>query len=184
MSSVAADSRSGRWITDSGRGGQTVLLLALFLGVFAAGHAAAEEIGRVSTTFKLVGANDKIVIEAFDDPDVPGATCYVSRAKTGGISGSLGLAEDKADASISCRQTGPIRLGRDILSGKQDGKRVFRKSTSILFKKLQVVRFYDPARHTLVYLSYSDKLVDGSPKNSISTIVVRPWRETEQPGGR
>lgn len=137
--------------------------------------AGAEEIGRVSTTFKMLGANDKIVIEAFDDPDIPGATCYVSRAKTGGISGALGVAEDKSDASLACRQTGPIRLDEKILQGREGGRRVFKKSTSLLFKKLQVVRFYDRKRNVLVYLSYSDKLVEGSPKNSISTIVVRPW---------
>ncbi len=135
----------------------------------------AEEIGRVSTTFKMIGANDKIVIEAFDDPDISGATCYVSRAKTGGISGALGVAEDKSDASLACRQTGPIRLSDKILQGREDGRRVFKKSTSLLFKKLQVVRFYDRKRNVLVYLSYSDKLVEGSPKNSISTIVIRPW---------
>ena len=137
--------------------------------------ARAEVIGKVNTTFKMVGANDKIVIEAFDDPDIAGATCYVSRAKTGGISGSLGLAEDTSDASLACRQTGPITLPEKVVSGKQDGRRVFKKSTSLLFKKLQVVRFYDRKRNALVYLSYSDKLVDGSPKNSISTIVLRPW---------
>ena len=137
--------------------------------------AGAEEIGRVSTTFKMIGANDKIVIEAFDDPDIPGATCYVSRAKTGGISGALGVAEDKSDASLACRQTGPIRLSNKIIQGREDGRRVFKKSTSLLFKKLQVVRFYDRKRNVLVYLSYSDKLVEGSPKNSISTIVIRPW---------
>ncbi len=139
----------------------------------------AEEIGKVSTTFKMVGANDKIVIEAFDDPDIAGATCYVSRAKTGGISGALGLAEDTSDASLACRQTGPIVLPPEVASGREDGKRVFRKSTSLLFKKLQVVRFYDRKRHTLVYLTYSDKLVDGSPKNSVSAIPILPW-----PGNR
>ncbi len=139
--------------------------------------AGAEEIGRVSTTFKMIGANDKIVIEAFDDPDIPGATCYVSRAKTGGISGALGVAEDKSDASLACRQTGPIKLTEKIIRGREDGRRVFKKSTSLLFKKLQVVRFYDRKRNVLVYLSYSDKLVEGSPKNSISTIVIRPWIE-------
>jgi len=148
--------------------------------------AGAEEIGRVSTTFKMLGANDKIVIEAFDDPDIPGATCYVSRAKTGGISGALGVAEDKSDASLACRQTGPIRLDEKILQGREGGRRVFKKSTSLLFKKLQVVRFYDRKRNVLVYLSYSDKLVEGSPKNSISTIVVRPWisegRESQAAG--
>ncbi len=138
----------------------------------------AEIIGKVSTTFKLLGANDKIIIEAFDDPNISGATCYLSRAKTGGIRGTVGLAEDKSDASLACRQTGPIVLPKDVASGKSDGELVFRKSTSLLFKKLQVVRFYDPKRNTLVYLTYSNKLIDGSPKNSISTIVIRAW-ETE-----
>jgi len=133
----------------------------------------AEEIGSVNTTFKVLGANDKIVIEAFDDPDFDGSTCYLSRAKRGGISGSLGLATDTSDASLACRQTGKIVLPEDILSGKRDGEQVFRKSTSILFKKLQVVRFYDPKRHVLVYLTYSDKLVDGSPKNSLSCVPIR-----------
>jgi CreA protein len=152
----------------------TVLLLA------AAWTAQAEQVGEVSTTFKILGANDKIVIEAFDDPDIPGATCYVSRAKTGGIKGTVGLAEDTSDASIACRQTGPISLPKEVISGKMDGERVFRKSTSILFKKLQVVRFCDAKRNVLVYLTYSDKLIDGSPKNSISTIVVRPWQQAAE----
>jgi CreA protein len=141
----------------------------LFLGITSAG---AEEIGQVSTTFKFVGANDKIVIEAFDDPDINGATCYVSRAKTGGIKGTIGVAEDTSDASISCRQTGPITLPERVLSGKDDGKEVFKKSTSFLFKKMQVVRFFDKKRSTLVYLTYSDRIIEGSPKNSISTIVL------------
>ncbi len=145
--------------------------VTLFLS-FAA-TVPAEEIGKVSTTFKMLGANDKIVIEAFDDPDINGATCYVSRAKTGGIKGAMGVAEDRAEASLSCRQTGVINLPPEVISGKWDGKRVFRKSTSLLFKKLQVVRFYDSKRNALIYLSYSDKIVDGSPQNSISTIVVR-----------
>jgi CreA protein len=153
-----------------------VTLAAVLLLLAGNGTLLAEEIGRVSTTFRMMGANDKIVIEAFDDPDIPGATCYVSRAKTGGISGALGVAEDKSDASLACRQTGPIRLIEKIRTGREDGKRVFKKSTSLLFKKLQVVRFYDRKRNVLVYLSYSDKLVEGSPKNSISTIVIRPWK--------
>jgi CreA protein len=142
-----------------------MLLLATMSG-------RAEEIGEVSTTFKLLGANNKIVIEAFDDPDITGATCYVSRAKTGGIKGSLGVAEDTSDASISCRQTGPIVLPERVASGKDNGKEVFKKSTSLLFKKMQVVRFYDKKRSTLVYLTYSDRIIEGSPKNSISTIVL------------
>lgn len=157
------------------------LLAALLVGTVGSTlgtrTAQAEVVGEVSTTFKLIGANDKIVIEAFDDPDISGATCYLSRAKTGGIKGTVGLAEDKSDASLACRQTGPITLPEDVANGKDDGEQVFRKSTSILFKKLQVVRFYDPKRNTLIYLTYSDKLIDGSPKNSISTIVIRPWRK-------
>ncbi|NLX19045.1 MAG: protein CreA [Desulfobulbus sp.] len=132
----------------------------------------AEEIGRVSTTFKFMGANDKIVVEAFDDPDISGATCYVSRAKTGGVKGAIGVAEDTADASISCHQTGPIILPERIISGKDNGKEVFKKSTSLLFKKMQVVRFYDQKRSALIYLTYSDRIIEGSPKNSISTIVL------------
>ena len=150
----------------------------LFVGVFAlliSNSLMAEEIGAVSTVFKLLGANHKIVIEAFDDPDIAGATCYLSRAKKGGISGSLGLAEDPSDASIACRQVGPITLSTKIKSGKMDGKRVFKKNTSILFKTIQVVRFYDKKRHALIYLTYSDKVIEGSPKNSISAIPVMPW---------
>ena len=150
------------------------LLLTISLAIVSQ-TLLAEEIGSVSTVFKLLGANHKIVIEAFDDPDIPGATCYLSRAKKGGISGSLGLAEDPADASISCRQVGPITLSAKIKSGKMDGEQVFKKSTSILFKTIQVVRFYDKKRNALVYLTYSDKLIEGSPKNSISTIPVMPW---------
>jgi len=136
----------------------------------------AEVIGSVSTKFKLLGANDKIVIEAFDDPDIAGATCYLSRAKTGGVSGAVGVAEDTSDASIACRQVGPIKLSEKIRSGKSDGEEVFKKSTSLLFKSLQVVRFYDPKRNVLIYLTYSDRIIEGSPKNSISTIPIMPWR--------
>ena len=155
-----------------------MLTALLVMGTAAA--ALAETVGEVSTTFKLIGANDKIVIEAFDDPDIKGATCYLSRAKTGGIKGTVGLAEDKSDASIACRQTGPIILPEEVAAGESNGEQVFRKSTSLLFKKLQVVRFYDPKRNTLVYLSYSDKIIDGSPKNSISTIVIRPWEQKQE----
>ena len=129
--------------------------------------AFAETIGSVSTVFKLVGANDKIVIEAFDDPDIPGATCYLSRAKKGGVSGAVGVAEDTSDASIA--------LPEKVKSGKEDGEEIFKKSTSLLFKSLQVVRFYDAKRNVLVYLSYSDRIIEGSPKNSISIIPVTPW---------
>lgn len=147
--------------------------IMIAFSLLASGMATADEVGEVSTAFKLLGANHKIVVEAFDDPDVPGVSCFVSRAKTGGIKGSLGLAEDTSDASIACRQTGAIVLPEAL----EEGEQVFRQRTSILFKKIQVVRFYDEKRNTLVYLSYSDKLIDGSPKNSVSAVVIRPWVE-------
>ncbi len=151
---------------------------AAFAAILAlASTASADEVGEVSTAFKLIGANHKIVVEAFDDPKVEGVSCFVSRAKTGGISGSLGLAEDTSDASIACRQTGPIRYLDDLEAGEE----VFKKRTSLVFKALQVVRFYDPERNTLIYLSYSDKLVDGSPQNSISAVVAAPWGTSPAP---
>lgn len=155
---------------------QIMCFTACTLIVFQIPYATAEDIGEVRTKFKMLGANDKIVVEAFDDPDIPGATCYLSRAKTGGISGSVGVAEDTADASLACRQTGKISLPEDVHSGKSDGERVFRKSTSLLFKTMQVVRFYDQKRNTLVYLTYSNKIIDGSPKNSISAIPIMEWQ--------
>jgi len=133
--------------------------------------AVAEEIGSVSTVFKMVGPNDKIVIEAFDDPKVEGVTCHLSRAKRGGIKGAVGLAEDSSDASIACRQIGPISFKDKI----KDGDRVFKENTSILFKSMQVVRFFDKKRNVLIYLVYSDKLIEGSPKNSISTVPIINW---------
>ena len=137
----------------------------------------AEEIGNVSTRFKWLGPNDKIVVEAFDDPDVPGITCYLSRAKTGGVSGAVGMAEDTADASIACRQTGPIFLTEAIRSGKKNGDEVFKKRTSLIFKTLQVIRFYDSARHALVYLTYGDRVIEGSPKNSVTAVPIMEWHQ-------
>ncbi|MDX7991078.1 protein CreA [Xenorhabdus sp. Reich] len=135
----------------------------------------AEEIGSVDTVFKLFGPDNKIVIEAFDDPDVKNVTCYLSRAKTGGIKGGLGLAEDTSDAAISCQQVGPIELADKIKKSSKKGQVVFQKRTSLVFKKLQVVRFYDPNRNSLIYLTYSDKVIDGSPKNALSAVPIMPW---------
>lgn len=133
--------------------------------------ALAEEIGSVSTVFKMLGPNDKIVIEAFDDPKVEGVTCYLSRAKRGGMKGGLGLATDTSDASIACRQVGPIKLKAPM----QDGEEVFKKDTSLLFKTMQVVRFLDKKREVLIYLVYSDKIIDGSPKNSVTAVPLKSF---------
>ncbi|QCR37238.1 protein CreA [Nissabacter sp. SGAir0207] len=150
-----------------------ILGAALLLG--AVGTAQAEQVGEVDTVFKLFGPDHKIVVEAFDDPDVQNVTCYISRAKTGGIKGGLGLAEDTSDAAISCQQVGPITLSDKVKQGKEKGVVVFQKRTSLIFKKLQVVRFYDEKRNALIYLTYSDKVVDGSPKNALSAVPIIPW---------
>ena len=148
-----------------------VLATALIF-LLAANTVSAEEIGSVSTVFKLLGPNDKIVIEAFDDPKVDGVTCHLSRAKKGGVSGAVGLATDSSDAAIACRQVGPITVKEEL----EDGESVFNKRTSILFKTMQVVRFMDQKRNVLIYLVYSDKLIEGSPKNSISTVpILKNW---------
>ncbi|MBF0373591.1 MAG: CreA family protein [Alphaproteobacteria bacterium] len=145
----------------------------LSLALLATTPAAAEVVGTVDTAFKLIGPDHKIVVERFLDPKVQGVACHLSRAVAGGISGALGLAEDTSDASIACRQVGPITLPDKPLP---DGDEVFGVRTSVLFKRMHVVRFHDKGVNTLVYLVYSDKLVDGSPKNAISTVPIMPWR--------
>jgi len=127
-----------------------------------------EPIGEVDTVFKLIGPDHKIVVDAYDDPMVRGVTCYVSRAKTGGIKGAIGLAEDKAEASIACRQTGPIAFSKPL--PQQD--EVMNERISLLFKKLRVVRMVDKARNTLIYLTYSDRVIEGSPQNSVTAVPV------------
>ena len=138
---------------------------------------SAEEIGQVSTVFRMVGPNDRIVVEAFDDPKVEGVTCYLSRAKTGGVKGGLGLAEDRAEASIACRQVGAIRFKESL----KDGDEVFKERTSLVFKTMQVVRFFDKKRNTLVYLVYSDRVIEGSPQNAVTAIPILPWAPAPAP---
>ena len=132
--------------------------------------AHAEEIGAVGYRFKWVGPNDKIVVEAFDDPEVSGVACYLSRADVGGITGAMGLAENPSDVSIACRQVGPIDTSK--LATLKEGREVFSTRISAIFKTTQVVRFYDRKRNVLVYLTYSDKIIEGSPKNAISVVPV------------
>jgi CreA protein len=133
--------------------------------------ASGEKIGTVDTAFKWLGRNHDIVVEAYDDPKVQGVSCYVSRARTGGIKGSLGLAEDRSEASIACTATGPIRFPAGPLPRQQE---VFSERTSILFKRLRVVRMVDAKRNALVYLTYSEKLIEGSPQNSLAVVPVPP----------
>ena len=142
-----------------------LLLLCLLASAFA---ARAQRVGEVDTVFKLIGPDHKIVVDAYDDPGVKGVTCYVSRAKTGGIKGGPGLAEDKSEASIACRQTGPISFPKPL---KQE-EEMFSERISLVFKRLRVVRMVDAARNTLVYLTYSDRVIEGSPQNSVTAVPV------------
>ena len=131
----------------------------------------ADEVGCTSTTFRIFGANDKICVQAFDDPRVPGVSCHISQAKTGGVKGSLGLAEDPSRFAIACRQTGPIPLPLQLPREES----VFSESTSILFKNTKVIRMYDVKRNTLVYVAISRRVIEGSPMNSISTVPIARW---------
>lgn len=133
--------------------------------------AFAEQIGCVMTEWKLIGANHRICVEAFHDPKVPGVTCHVSQAKTGGVAGTFGLAQDPSEFSLACRQTGPITV-----PGKMPrDETVFSEDTSILFKETRVVRMWDEKNRVLVYLAISRKLIEGAPASSISTVPAMPW---------
>jgi CreA protein len=146
------------------------LILSLAMLLAACGKAGSEPVGEVDTVFKFLGPDHKIVVDAYDDPGVSGVTCYVSRAKTGGIKGGLGLAEDKAEASIACRQVGPISF-----KGKLERQEeVFTERISLVFKKLRVVRMVDAKRNSLVYLTYSDRVIEGSPQNSVAVVALPP----------
>ena len=131
----------------------------------------AEEVGSVDTEFKWLGPDHKIVVEAFDDPKIEGITCYLSRSKKGGLKGMVGMAEETSDASLACRQVGPIRLVGEL----KEREKVFSESRSMIFKKLQVVRFFDQKRQTYVYLAYSDRVIEGSPQNALSTVPIQSW---------
>jgi CreA protein len=145
-----------------------MIIAALFYAPFSA-PVNAELIGEVDTAFRWLGRDDRVVIEAYDDPKVQGVTCYVSRARTGGIKGTVGLAEDRAEASIACRQVAESVRFREKLPRQED---VFTERMSILFKRLHVVRVVDSGRNALIYLTYSDKLIEGSPQNSVTAVPV------------
>ena len=127
----------------------------------------SEEVASVNTNFRITGS-DRVVVEAYDDPLVQGVTCYVSRARTGGVKGTLGIAEDPTEASIACRQVGTIHFTGPV---KQQAD-VFSVSMSLIFKSLHVVRVVDAKRNTLVYMTYSDRVVSGSAKNSVSAVPM------------
>ncbi len=149
-------------------------LLALAALVVSAQATAvfAEDLTCLSTTFRLIGKNDQVCITAFDDPKVPGVACHISQAKTGGLGGTLGLAEDPSRFSIACRQVGPISVDLDKLP---ENEKVYADHTSIFFKHTNIFRAVDKKRNTLIYVAISDRLIEGSPQNSISTVPIMPW---------
>ena len=151
---------------------KTLANCALFL-IFLTPSAQSEEIGCITTSWKLIGANHKICVQAFDDPKVKGVTCHISQARTGGLAGTFGVAEDPSQFSIACRQVGPI-----IIDGKLPKEETaFTEDTSLFFKETKVSRLYDAKRNTLVYVAISRKLIEGAPANSISSVPIMPWSE-------
>lgn len=146
-------------------------VLGLLLVGMVVSTASAKEVGCVTTAWKLLGANHQVCVQAFHDPLVAGVTCHVSQAKKGGITGTLGLAQDPSQFSLACRQTGPIQLPAKL----PERERVFSESTSIMFKETEIFRLWDAENRTLVYLALSRKLIEGAPANSVSTVPVMAW---------
>ena len=156
------------------------LFLFVLLPLASLAGEDSREIGHIDTKFNLMSPNDKVVIEAFSDPLIDSVVCYISRPVKGGMSGLVGLAEEKSDSSISCRQTGPVTKEQldmirkfDEEAGDSPSRRsVFSVDTNIFFKHTSVVRFMDRERNVLVYMSYARELVDGSPKSSLSVVPL------------
>jgi CreA protein len=142
------------------------ILATLFLSALPLAASAQTRVGGVDTTFRLLGANDRVVVDRYDDPAVPNAACYVSRAATGGISGSVGLAEDPSRFSIACRAVGPVSYPTGLPKKQQ----VFAASLSVFFKHLAIFRLLDEDKKVVIYLAVSSRLKEGSPFNSISVI--------------
>jgi CreA protein len=152
---------------------RTAVLLAAFASLSPA-HADSQDpdlIFRKSTTFKLLTPNDKLAVYGIDDPVIDGIACHYTIPEKGGLSGALGLAEQTSDISLACNQYGPIKFKAKFSQGDV----VFSESRSLFFKKMQIVRGCDTKRNMLVYMTYSDKLVEGSPKNSTSSVPIEPW---------
>jgi CreA protein len=146
--------------------------LALAAGLLATMPADADDLACVSTTFRILGANDKVCVSAFDDLKVPGVACDISQARTGGVKGSLGLAEDPSRFSLSCRQVGPVTADIAKLA---DEEQVYSERTSVFFKHTHVYRIVDKKRNTLIYLAISDKIINGSPYSAVSSVPIMPW---------
>ncbi len=150
-----------------------LLALALLLWPVSSASAADEPdlIFRRSTVFKWLSPNDKLATYGVDDPEIEGVACHFTVPEKGGYKGWLGLAEEVSDISLACRQIGPIRFKEKMGQGDD----MFHRRRSLFFKKMQIVRGCDAKRNVLVYMVYSDRLIEGSPKNSTSSVPVMPW---------
>jgi CreA protein len=164
------------WSLSSIRGARNLTITATFIAAFALVPVAqsADEpdlIFKRSTVFKWLTPNDKLATYGLDDPEVDGVACHFTVPERGGLKGWIGIAEEVSDISLSCRQVGPIRFKQKFAQGED----VFRKRRSLFFKKMQIVRGCDVKRNVLVYMVYSDRLIEGSPKNSTSSVPIMPW---------
>jgi len=143
-------------------------------GLAASPGRAADEpdlIFKRSTVFKWLTPNDKLATYGLDDPEVDGVACHFTAPEKGGLKGWIGVAEEVSDISLACRQIGPIRFKKKFAHGED----IFRARRSLFFKKMQIVRGCDVKRNVLVYMVYSDRLIEGSPKNSTSSVPLMPW---------
>ena len=147
--------------------------LALTLSGMMLSPASAQEdlIFRKSTVWKMLTPNDKLAVYGVDDPIVEGVACHYTVPEKGGVKGMFGVAEEVSEVSLACRQIGPIKFKEKA----EQGDVVFRERRSLIWKKMQIVRGCDAKRNVLVYLVYTDKLIDGSPQNSTSTVPIMPW---------
>jgi CreA protein len=148
-----------------------VALLGTVVALVSCGGPKRHIVGSVNTEFQLIGPDHKIVLESYDDPKVDGITVFISKSQTGGVKGALGLAEDTSDASVAVRQTGPIKVKQRF----ENGEDAFTEKRSVLFKRLHVSRFWDASHSSFVYVVWTDRIVSGSPQNSISAVVAEPW---------
>lgn len=157
--------------------GSCLALLALGLSAGLPAHAADDPdlIFRRSTVFKWISPNHKLATYGLDDPEIEGVACHFTVPEKGGFKGWLGVAEEVSDISLSCRQIGPIRF-KDKM---EQGDDMFRRRRSLIFKKMQIVRGCDAKRNVLVYMVYSDRLIEGSPKNSTSSVPIMPWGQAD-----
>jgi len=150
------------------------IALALAVTMAAVTGAAAQEpdlIFKKSTVWRALTPDDKLAVYGIDDPVVEGVACHYTTPERGGISGTFGVAEEVSDISLSCRQVGPVKFKQRFGQGDV----VFSERRSLIFKKMQIVRGCDAKRNTLVYMVYSDRPIEGSPKNSTSSVPLMPW---------